>query len=51
MTYQITFNGHKGFHQEKIRCKNLEELFQTIMRLCYEFGEPFEMIYLIDGRS
>lgn len=51
MTYQITFNGHKGFHQFKVNVKSIRELLDQIDRLVYEFGEPFDMIYLVDGRK
>jgi hypothetical protein len=50
MTYQITFNGRKGFYQFKVSVKSIVELLHEIERLTYEFGEPFDMIYLIDGR-
>jgi len=51
MTYQITFNGSKGFHQITIKCRNIKELLYEIEKLSYNFGEPFDMIYLVDGRG
>ncbi len=50
MIYQVTFNAHRGFHQEKISVKTWLEFIEQLNILIQRMEDLPDMIYLIDSR-